>query len=430
MTTRDLPIDPTRSSDAASDDTITDQLTPAARRPSPIVRLAGALLPVLALAAIAFFVAGRGDDIIRGLGHNPPAADQLTVERVLFRPGNRVDIDVVNPQREPITPGLVLVDGAIVNEVAVRGGSRAIPAHGRRTLSFTYDWIRDDPYGIEIVSSSGITTRFDVPAAVPAAPADAGGLAWGALVGMLVGFVPIALGLAWLPALRSLSDVALGGFLAFTAGLLTFLAVDAAAEAFDVQGRLIPAVGGAGVVVMGVIVSMVALGLVGRGLRHGASRASGSDAPLGGSTLALLVAIGIGIHNLGEGLAIGSSFATGEAALAISLVIGFMVHNITEGIGIASPVARDGQRLGVVRGLALALLAGVPTVIGIWLGRYVAGPLFTTLCFAIAAGAALQVVVEIGRSLRRSSTGLGSAAVQGGFAAGIAVMWLTGILAG
>jgi zinc transporter ZupT len=423
----------TRSTDtapAAADTTdVTIDVTAAPRR-SAMVTAATALVPLLVLAAIAFTVASRGDEILRGVGHNPPPADQLVVERVEFHDGNRVELDVVNPQSQPITPSMVTMDDAIVNTFDVRGGSREIGAHEHRTIRFTYDWIRDDPYLVGILAQSGVKTEVAVPAAVPVASADAEGLAWGALIGVLVGFVPVALGLAWLPALRTLSSVALGGFLAFTAGLLAFLAIDAAAEALDVQGALIPAVGGAGVVAMGIVVSMVALALVGRALRHGATLASGGDAPLTGATLALLVAIGIGLHNLGEGLAIGSSFATGEAALAISLVIGFMVHNVTEGIGIAAPLAREGQRLGIARGLGLALLAGMPAVLGIWLGRYVAGPLFTTMCFAIAAGAALQVIVEIGRSLRRSGTSFAAAAIQGGFAAGIVVMWLTGILAG
>jgi zinc transporter ZupT len=403
----------------------------AVRARPPLLTGAIVLVPLLVLAAIALTVAGRGDAILRGFGHNPPPADELLVERVDFLDGHRIELQVVNPQADPIVPAMVTVDSAIVNHVDVRGGDRELGAHDHRTIAFTYDWIADDPYSIGIVSSTGVTTTVDVPAAVPASRVDGGGVAWGALLGLLVGVVPVALGLAWLPALRSLSPAALAGFLAFTAGLLAFLAIDAAAEALDVQATLVPALGGAGVVAMGIVVSMVALGLVGRALRHGATLAAGGgDVALAGSTLALLVAVGIGLHNLGEGLAIGSSFATGEAALAISLVIGFMVHNVTEGIGIAAPVARAGQRLGIARGLGLALLAGLPAVLGIWLGRYVAGPLFTTFCFAIAAGAALQVIVEIGRSLRRSGTSFASARIQGGFAAGVVVMWLTGILAG
>ncbi|MBC7461013.1 MAG: metal transporter [Thermoleophilia bacterium] len=412
----------------------TPAATPAIKPPvrrTPWRLAAAIVVPLLVLGAILAAVGANGDRILGGFGHNPPPADELQSESVRFLP-NRIEIRVVNPQAAPITPALVTVDSAIVNSFDVEGGAREIEPRGSRTLVLPYHWIADDPYVISILSSSGVPTEITVPAAVPVQAIRSRGLGWGALVGVLVGFVPVALGLVWLPALRRLSAAALAGFLAFTAGLLGFLAVDATAAAFATQSGLIPAVGGAGVVVMGVVVSMVALALVGRALRSGAQVAAartGSGALTGG-TLALLVAIGIGLHNLGEGLAIGSSFATGEASLAIALIIGFMIHNLTEGVGIAAPIARGGSRLTPLRGLALAALAGLPAVLGIWGGRYVAGPLFTTLCFAIAAGAALQVIVEIFKSLRGGATTIGSPWVQGGFAAGVLVMWATGILAG
>ena len=414
-----------------------DESQAAAKRPRPkrrtSVTAATVLLPALVLAAIAFVVASNGDQILRGFGHNPPPADELVVERVQFHDDRRVTIDVVNPQADPITPAMITVDAAVVNEFTVEGGRRQLDARDRRTLEFTYDWIRDDPYLITILSSTGIPTEVEVPAAVPAQSITGGTLGWGAIVGLLVGFVPVALGLVWLPALRQLSEAALAGFLAFTAGLLAFLAVDATAEALEAQSLLIPSMGGAGLVLTGLAASMVALALTSRVLGTGArsvATRSGHGRVVAGGSLALLVAIGIGLHNFGEGLAIGSSFATGESTLAIALVVGFMVHNLTEGIGIAAPIARAGQRLRVPNALFLAIIAGTPAVFGIWAGRYFASPLFVTLCFAIAAGAALQVIVEIVRSLRRSGVSLTSAGVQGGFAAGLLVMWATGILAG
>ncbi|MBC7643737.1 MAG: hypothetical protein H7123_01330, partial [Thermoleophilia bacterium] len=261
-------------------------------------------IPVVILAAITLAVTSNGDRILTGFGHNPPPADELLVERTEFHPG-RIELQVVNPQPEAITPAMITVDGAIVNNFQVDGGGNDIATHGHRTLVIPYDWIRDDPYLIGIVSSSGITTEVEVPAAVPAQSITGRGLGWGALIGLLVGFVPVALGLAWLPALRQLSPAMLAGFLAFTAGLLAFLAIEATAEALDTQARLIPALGGAGLVAMGIAVSMVSLGLVGRTLRHGATMArrrnpgASGTAALSGSALALLIAIGIGLHNLG-----------------------------------------------------------------------------------------------------------------------------------
>ena len=425
------PPNETRIRSRAED--VTD-ITAEGVRPAPVshgwARITGVLvLPAAVLLAIVIAVASNGDRILSGFGHNPPPADVFVVERTEFHPG-RIEIEVVNPQAVAITPGMITVDDAIVNDFEIEGGGPEIGAREHRTIVFPYEWIQDDPYLIGIVSSSGITTEVPIDAALPAQKVTSRGLAWGALVGLLVGFVPVALGLAWLPALRQLSPDVLAGFLAMTAGLLAFLAVEAISEALDTQAGLIPAVGGAGVVLMGVIVSMVALGMVGRVLRRGATATSSSGA-LSGMTLSLVVAIGIGLHNLGEGLAIGSSFATGTAGLAIALVIGFMIHNLTEGIGIAAPLAREGRPLTIVGGLGLAALTGLPAILGIWLGRYIGGPLFATLCFALAAGAALQVIVEITRSLRRNSGPLwASPHIQVGFAAGVLIMWSTGILAG
>jgi zinc transporter ZupT len=151
---------------------------------------------------------------------------------------------------------------------------------------------------------------------------------------------------------------------------------------------------------------------------------------LGGVALATLVAIGIGLHNLGEGLAIGSSFALGALTLGSFLIVGFMVHNVTEGLGIAAPIA-DGGRVSLGRLVGLALVAGLPTIAGAWIGGFLTSDLLGVLFFAIAAGAALQVVVEVGRYVaRRAPGGLRSGWVSGGFVAGIAVMYLTGLLIG
>ncbi len=147
------------------------------------------------------------------------------------------------------------------------------------------------------------------------------------------------------------------------------------------------------------------------------------------SGLATLVAIGIGLHNLGEGLAVGSSLALGELALGTFLIVGFMVHNVTEGLGIAAPMAEDGARTGVGRLVALALIAGAPAVLGAWIGGFLTNDLLAVLFFAIAAGAALQVVVEVGRFVvRRAPGGLTSGYALGGYLTGIVAMYATGLL--
>ena len=251
-----------------------------------------------------------------------------------------------------------------------------------------------------------------------------------ALIGFLVGVVPIGLGMLWLPSLRRADPRLLAGFMALTGGLLTFLAVDALSEALDLQAGLPGALGGPGLVLLGVAASYLALSWVAQrfSARGGASGVRGQ--PLQGLALASLIAVGIGLHNLGEGLAIGSSFAVGELALGTFLIVGFMVHNVTEGLGIAVPVA-EGRPVGVGRLALLALVAGAPAIAGAWIGGFLVNDVLAVLFFSIAVGAALQVVVEVGRYLaRRAPGGLASGWVVGGFLAGVVVMYLTGLLAG
>jgi zinc transporter ZupT len=251
-----------------------------------------------------------------------------------------------------------------------------------------------------------------------------------ALIGFLVGVVPIGLGMLWLPSLRRADPRLLAAFMALTGGLLTFLAVDALSEALELQAGLPSALGGPGLVLLGVAASYLALSWVAQRFSAHGSESGARGQPLQGLALASLIAVGIGLHNLGEGLAIGSSFAVGELALGTFLIVGFMVHNVTEGLGIAVPVA-EGRSVGIGRLVILALVAGAPAIAGAWIGGFLVNDVLAVLFFSVAVGAALQVVVEVGRYLaRRAPGGLGSGWVVGGFLAGVVVMYLTSLLAG
>ena len=176
---------------------------------------------------------------------------------------------------------------------------------------------------------------------------------------------------------------------------------------------------------LGVAISYLALTFLAQRLSSGGASRGGQ---LGGLALAMLVAIGIGVHNLGEGLAIGSSFALGELTLGTFLIVGFMIHNVTEGLGIAAPAA-EGRSPGIGRLALLALIAGGPTILGAWIGGYLTNDVLGVLFFALAAGAAIQVVVEVARYVgRRAPGGLTSGYVVGGFVSGLALMYVTGLL--
>lgn len=377
-----------------------------------------ALVPVIALVGAVSLFATAGDSLLDLVGKNPPPRDELDIRRVEFRPGE-IKVKVTNPQRDDITIASVSVDDAIV-PYRLEGG-QTLGRLRSTAVVIPFDWVPDEPIKVGITSSTGIETVSDIAAAVETPQASARGFLGYGVIGFLVGIVPVALGLAWLPSLRRASPEWLAAFMALTAGLLTFLALEALTEAINLQGALPSGLGGIGLVLLGVASTYLLLTALSRSFAKG-------EGVVGGVALATLVALGIGLHNLGEGLAIGTSFALGELALGSFFVVGFMVHNVTEGLGIAAPMAEQ-RRVGLGRLTALALIAGAPAIPGAWVGGFVTSDVLGVLFFAGAAGAAFEVVVEVGRYVARQAPGgLGSRHVLGGYLAGITVMYVTGLL--
>ncbi len=385
-----------------------------------------ALLPIVLLVGVISATAAGGHSLIALVDRNPPPPlDEFDIPRVEFRPG-AIRIHVTNPQRASLTVASVTIDNAIVPFHL--DGSPRLGRLSSRTIAVPFNWVEDDPISFGVTSSSGIETTKDIAAAVTTpGPSSLGFLGY-ALIGFLVGVVPVALGLGWLPALRRADARWVAAFMALTAGLLTFLAFDAFAEALKLQVALPDALNGVGLVLLGVASSYLTLTwIAGRfSVKGGRER----NAALDGTALAMLVAIGIGLHNLSEGLAIGSSLAIGELALGTFLIIGFMAHNITEGLGIAAPMAQGGK-VSLAHLVALALIGGGPAIAGAWIGGFFTNNVLGVLFFGIAVGAALQVVVEVARYVaRRAPGGLSSGYVIGGFVTGIAVLYATSLFAG
>ena len=269
-------------------------------------------------------------------GESPPPADQFDVRRVEFSPGE-IRIKVTNPQREDLTIATVTVDDAIVPYTV--DGPTTLGRLRSATIVVPYAWVEDEPIAVGITSSTGIQTTEEIAAAVETPEPSPRGFVGYAVIGALVGVLPIALGLLWLPSLRRARPEWLAAFMALTGGLLTFLAVEALTEALELQAALPGALGGTGLVLLGVAASYLALTFLSQRLGRAGAASGGA---LGGLALATLVAVGIGVHNLGEGLAVGTSFALGELTLGTFLIVGFMLHNVTEGLGIAAPVAEGG----------------------------------------------------------------------------------------
>jgi ZIP family zinc transporter len=135
--------------------------------------------------------------------------------------------------------------------------------------------------------------------------------------------------------------------------------------------------------------------------------------------LSLLIAVGIGLHNFGEGLAIGGSAATGAIGLATVLVIGFALHNATEGFGIVAPQAAEGDRPSWRFLLLMGVIGGGPTIVGTAIGRQFTSAAVSVIFLTLAAGSILYVVIQLlGVAHKRGRKDLLYWGVLAGLAAG------------
>jgi len=377
------------------------------------------LLP-LALLALLSLVVVKGGTLSR-LARGLPPVEELTVDRVRLTP-DHIILDVVNGGPDPVTVAQVMVDEAFWTHTMTPG--RTVARLGRARIEIPYPWVAGEPHHIKLVTATGITFDHEIPVAAETPKADAGYFLTFTLIGLYVGVLPVVIGLLWLPFLKRLDRRWVNFALALTAGLLIFLAVEALHEALETASRVAGAFQGTGLVALGVLVTWLVLQAFGGAGR----REQGADNPAAQRLrLAFLIALGIGLHNLGEGLAIGAAYAQGAVTLGAFLVVGFMIHNTTEGLGIVAPIAQDDPP---IKTLALAgLLAGGPTIIGAWLGGVAYSPLLGTLCMAIGAGAILQVLGVLYRVIaRETGPTIWTPLNAMGVAAGLVLMYATGLL--
>jgi zinc transporter ZupT len=289
--------------------------------------------------------------------------------------------------------------------------------------------VEGETHVVKVLSSNGIPFEHEIPVAVQTPALNARFLGVFTLIGLYVGVIPVAIGLLWFPFLSRFSKRGLDFLLALTVGLLVFLLVDGASEGLE-SAELVPeSFQGTVLFVLAAAGAYLALDGISAWLRS--RRREGAER--GGWILAVLIAVGIGLHNFGEGLAIGSAFALGEAALGTLLIIGFTLHNTTEGLAIVAPLAREAQRASVGELVKLGLIGGAPTIAGAWLGGFIYSPVWSVLFLAIGVGAIAQVVVQILKQMTRGgapSRVLASGPVLAGLFAGFAVMYITGMLVG
>lgn len=386
-------------------------------RPS-LAWIALGLLPFLLLIAVLTLIiqtnAGLGD-------RATPPIEQITIQRVRLPAPGQIVVDLVNDGPDEVTVAQVLVDSAYWQHDITPGRTLGRLQSARVTIP--YPWVEGEAHRIQFLTRTGVLFDAEVPVAVESPAATLDTIARFALIGFYVGVVPVALGLLWYPFLRRLGRSWLDFILALTIGLLLFLIVDAFLEAGEV------AAGVAGAFAAPLLVPIVAL-LAWLFLVAVSGLGKPGEAERSRLSIAYRIAFAIGLHNLGEGLAIGAAFALGEIALGVFLIVGFTLHNVTEGVGIAAPILRE--RPALPHFVGLAVLAGAPAILGVWVGGFIYSPVWTTVFLAIGVGALAQVVVEVARILVTGSQRRGGALVTwptlGGIAAGLAIMYATALL--
>ena len=394
-----------------SDDTVDVRASKVSPRRTALL---WALLPIALLAAaFAWLLAS---DPTASFRNGAPPVEAIAFERtVLDQNGLRLLVRAGGS--EPMTIAQVQVDAAYWQ---FRLDPPGPVSRGTATwVEVPFPWVLGEAHKVTLVTNTGTTFDHEIPVAVATPQPDSSALMRQAVLGAFVGILPVAAGLMFFPALRGAGPRAMRFLLALTVGLLAFLLVDTLEEAFEFAAKSAALFQGTGMVVFAALGSFAVLAAV--------SRREGSPS---GMALATFIAIGIGLHNFGEGLAIGGAFAAGAAGLGAFLVMGFTLHNITEGIGIAAPILHE--RPTPLRFVGLTLIAGGPAVLGIWMGSLATSPQWTALALAVGAGAILQVMVEVSLFAARGAPSIAAGLLRremlGGVAAGLAVMYATAML--
>jgi zinc transporter, ZIP family len=384
-------------------------------------RLPAWALGLLPLALIAAAVAAFALLGAPGLGdRSGPPIEDLSVERTVLHPGE-IQLMVRNDGPDAVKVAQVAVNDAYVDFEA---DSTDIGRLAATKLTIPYDWIEGEGYEVSLLTSTGGTIQHSIPVATETPEADAGFFGLMALLGLYVGVIPVALGMLWLPFVRRIDARWIAVLIALTIGLLAFLAIDAIQEGVEVGLEGSQAFGGAALVFIGALASYLTLSAVDAFMAGRRRRSANSGA--GGTYLALLVAIGIGLHNLGEGLAIGSAYAVGALALGTFLVVGFAIHNTTEGLAIVAPLSERPPGVGRLAGLGL--IAGAPAILGAFIGAAAFNASLAALLLGAGAGAIAQVVQQLVPAIRDPDGRALHPASVAGILAGLAILYFTSLL--
>jgi zinc transporter, ZIP family len=374
------------------------------------------LIPIILLAGVIalFLITGGGLN-----SKSPVPLENLDVENYVLK-RNNIDLYVRNTGPQELTVASIIINDAVMPFRV--DPAPTIPRLGSAQIHVNYAWTQGEAYGITIFTSNALPFSVDIPVAFETPqPSQSTFLAL-TLIGVYVGVIPVFLGIFWFPALRRLGRRTMIFLMAATAGLLIFLGLETLAEALEIANEVPSPFQGIGLIGIGAVATFLLLDAISK--RQTAVTGTESERRL---AVAMMIAVGIGFHNLGEGLAIGAAYKVGEVALGTFLVVGFIIQNITEGLGIIAPVLRDRPTIG--RLATMGFIGGAPAILGAWIGGYTTSTFLAVLFLAIGTGAIFEVVYEIAKLLQkdmaRESTPL---TVFSGVLTGMLLLWVTGLL--
>ena len=378
-----------------------------------------AILPIILLGILIYLIVNGTLGTFRDIF---PPVEELSIQRIVLPELGKIVVHVVNDGPSPVTVAQATVDDAIWRDITIEP-TNTLPHLGKATITFSYPWVEEETHEVTLITSTGLTFSKEIPVAVVSPRPSPKLFATFAMLGIYVGVIPVCLGLLWFPFLRQLSRGWFDFLISLTVGLLVFLGVDAFAESIELIERVPSSYQGVAIITIGLLLTILILTAISRYART-ASEQRGES--YGALVLAYLVAFSIGVHNLGEGLAIGAAYAVGEIAVGTLLVLGFTIHNTTEGIAIIAPITRSKFKL--IHLVWMGLLAGGPTIIGTWVGGFTYSDVWSVLFLAIGAGAVFFVVYQIVKGMAAQSIQtLVSFSNVAGFLVGFLIMYVTGL---
>ena len=384
---------------------------------SKIKIITSGLIPFIFLLIMIAYIFGPGSDLLE-FGIPLP---KITIEKIDFKSS---EIQVVVRNTGPVPVEVVMADVNDRIQPAAIEPDRFLERYESALVRIPFEWNEGEPYKIGITTEEGVRFEKEIESAAPALIPDFEFTIFFAIIGTYVGIIPIMIGLLWMPFIRKISKNKYYFFMALTCGLLLFLGIDAIEESFEIASdHLSNSFNSPLLIITTTILSFLGLYYAAEKLTSKADALKISK-PI---AIGLMISIGIGLHNFGEGLAIGASIGLGSIAFSTFLIVGFTLHNTTEGLAIAAPLSRERKIAGKL--VAFGLLAGVPAIFGSWVGGFAFSPIFAVIFLSIGAGAIFQVIVVILKWIHLDGkNNLTSGFVIAGFSTGMLIMYFTSIV--